>query len=209
MEELSPRLFSFNSPYGACEDCHGIGHLRKFTCDRVVPDPTQPVYAAVAPWAEKDNSYYFSLLYSVGEAFGFEIKTPWKDLTDEQRNVLLYGSQEPILIQADSRYRKGKAGYTRPFEGILPILERQLRDASGEAIRQKLEKFLELVPCASCAGQRLRPEALAVKVGPFRIPELTAISVGQTLDRIERLMGVGEHEGADPLLTDRQIQIGG
>jgi excinuclease ABC subunit A len=208
MEELSPRLFSFNSPYGACEDCHGIGHLRKFTCDRVVPDPTQPVYAAVAPWAEKDNSYYFSLLYSVGEAFGFEIKTPWKDLTDEQRNVLLYGSQEPILIQADSRYRKGKAGYTRPFEGILPILERQLRDASGEAIRQKLEKFLELVPCASCAGQRLRPEALAVKVGPFRIPELTAISVGQTLDRIERLMGVGEHEGADPLLTDRQMQIG-
>ena len=120
MEELSPRLFSFNSPYGACEACHGIGHLRKFTCDRVIPDPSQPVYSAVAPWAEKDNSYYFSLLYSVGEAFGFEIKTPWNELTDEQRDVLLNGSREPILIQADSRYRKGKAGYTRPFEGILP-----------------------------------------------------------------------------------------
>ncbi|TCD57995.1 excinuclease ABC subunit A [Synechococcus sp. BS55D] len=206
-EELSPRLFSFNSPYGACEDCHGIGHLRKFTPERVVPDPSLPVYAAVAPWAEKDNSYYFSLLYSVGEAFGFEIKTPWQELNDDQRDVLLNGSHEPILIQADSRYRKS-AGYQRPFEGILPILERQLRDASGEAQRQKLEKYLELVPCATCAGQRLRPEALAVRVGPFRITELTAVSVGQTLERIERLMGVGAADGAEPLLSSRQIQIG-
>ena len=208
MEELSPRLFSFNSPYGACEVCHGIGHLRKFTSDRVVPDPTQPVYAAVAPWAEKDNSYYFSLLYSVGEAFGFEIKTPWKDLTDEQRDILLNGSSEPILIQADSRYQKGKPGYTRPFEGILPILERQLRDVSGEAQRQKLEKYLELVPCPACGGKRLRPEALAVKVGPFRITDLTSVSVDQTLERIEQMMGVGAHEGSEPLLNSRQIQIG-
>ncbi len=208
MEELSPRLFSFNSPYGACEVCHGIGHLRKFTSDRVVPDPTQPVYAAVAPWAEKDNSYYFSLLYSVGEAFGFEIKTPWKDLTDEQRDILLNGSSEPILIQADSRYQKGKPGYTRPFEGILPILERQLRDVSGEAQRQKLEKYLELVPCPACGGKRLRPEALAVKVGPFRITDLTSVSVDQTLERIEQMMGVGAHEGSEPLLNFRQIQIG-
>ena len=208
MEELSPRLFSFNSPYGACEACHGIGHLRKFTAERVVPDPSLPVYAAVAPWAEKDNSYYFSLLYSVGEAFGFEIKTPWKELTEEQQDVLLNGSREPILIQADSRYRKGSAGYQRPFEGILPILERQLRDASGEAQRQKLEKFLELVPCSSCAGKRLRPEALAVRMGCFRITDLTAVSVGQTLDRIEQLMGVGAFESSAPLLTNRQMQIG-
>ena len=119
MEELSPRLFSFNSPYGACEACHGIGHLRKFTVDRVIPDPTQPVYSAVAPWAEKDNSYYFSLLYSVGEAFGFEIKTPWNELTDEQRDVLLNGSREPILIQADSRYRKGKGDTPGPSKAFF------------------------------------------------------------------------------------------
>jgi len=207
MEELSPRLFSFNSPYGACADCHGIGHLRKFTAERVVPDPSLPVYAAIAPWADKDNSYYFSLLYSVGEAFNFEIKTPWNQLSDEQRDVLLNGSREPILIQADSRYRKS-AGFERPFEGILPILERQLRDASGESIRQKLEKFLELVPCATCHGLRLRPEALAVRVGPYAIHELTAVSVGDTLSRIEALMGVGASEGAEPLLSPRQIQIG-
>ncbi|MFM2173198.1 MAG: excinuclease subunit UvrA [Cyanobacteriota bacterium] len=207
MEELSPRLFSFNSPYGACPDCHGIGHLRQFTMERVIPDPTQPVYAAVAPWAEKDNAYYFSLLYSVGEAFGFEIKTPWNELTAEQHEVLLHGSKEPIPIQADSRYRKSQT-YLRPFEGILPILERQLRDASGESMRQKLEKFLELVPCASCDGLRLKPEALAVRVGPYRIHELTSSSVGESLRRIEQLMGVGAHEGDEPLLSPRQIQIG-
>jgi excinuclease ABC subunit A len=207
MEELSPRLFSFNSPYGACADCHGIGHLRQFTTTRVIPDPNLPVYAAVAPWAEKDNSYYFSLLYSVGEAFGFELKTPWNQLTDEQRDVLLNGSHEPIAIQADSRYRKGQT-YVRPFEGILPILERQLRDASGEAIRQKLEKYLELVPCSTCRGLRLKPEALAVRVGPYAIHELTAVSVAETLFRIEALMGVGASAAAEPLLTPRQIQIG-
>ncbi len=207
MEELSPRLFSFNSPYGACADCHGIGHLRQFTADRVVPDPSLPVYAAIAPWAEKDNSYYFSLLFSVGEAFGFELKTPWNQLTDHQRVVLLHGSDEPIAIKADSRYQKS-SGYERPFEGILPILERQLRDASGESVRQKLEKFLEMVPCATCHGLRLKPEALAVRVGPYRIHELTAVSVGDTLDRIEALMGVGSSEGQDPQLSDRQIQIG-
>ncbi|MGA1013467.1 MAG: excinuclease ABC subunit A, partial [Vulcanococcus sp.] len=188
MEELSPRLFSFNSPYGACADCHGIGHLRQFTKERVIPDPSLPVYAAVAPWAEKDNSYYFSLLYSVGEAFGFEIKTPWNELTEEQHDVLLNGSREPIPIQADSRYKKNQT-YLRPFEGILPILERQLRDASGESIRQKLEKYLELVPCSTCHGLRLKPEALAVRVGPYRIHELTNSSVGESLRRIEELMG--------------------
>ncbi|WP_415399161.1 excinuclease ABC subunit UvrA [Synechococcus sp. W4D4] len=203
MEELSPRLFSFNSPYGACADCHGIGHLRQFTKERVIPDPSLPVYAAVAPWAEKDNSYYFSLLYSVGEAFGFEIKTPWNELTEEQQDVLLNGSREPIPIQADSRYKKNQT-YLRPFEGILPILERQLRDASGESIRQKLEKYLELVPCASCHGLRLKPEALAVRVGPYRIHELTNSSVGESLRRIEELMGI---EGP-ALLNARQIQIG-
>ncbi len=207
IEELSPRLFSFNSPYGACPDCHGLGHLRKFTVDRVIPDPTLPVYAAVAPWSDKENSYYFSLLYSVGEAFGFEIKTPWKDLLEEQQKTLLYGSSEPILIQADSRYSK-KGGYTKPFEGILPILERQLKDASGESSKQKLEKYLELVDCSSCCGKRLRPEALAVKVGPYRITEFTSVSVGETLDRINELIGVGKSKDCNPLLNNRQLQIG-
>ncbi len=207
IEELSPRLFSFNSPYGACPDCHGIGHLKKFTKERVVPDPSLPVYAAVAPWSDKDNSYYFSLLYSAAEAFGFEIKTPWKNLNNKQQDILLYGSKEPILIQVDSRYKKDD-GFKRPFEGIIPILERQLKDAQGESVRQKLEKFLELVPCETCSGKRLRPEALAVKIGPFAITDLTSCSVSQTLNYIENMMGIDVPKKADPLLTSRQRKIG-
>ncbi len=207
IEELSPRLFSFNSPYGACPDCHGLGHLRKFTRERVIPDTSLPVYAAVAPWSDKDNSYYFSLLYSVGEAFGFEIKTPWIDLSETQQDILLNGSSEPILIQADSRYQK-TSSHKRKFEGILPTLERQLNDASGESVRQKLDKYLELVPCQTCSGKRLRPEALAVKVGPYCITELTSISVASTLEKIEKLMGVGKSKDSSPLLSPRQIQIG-
>jgi excinuclease ABC subunit A len=204
MEELSPRLFSFNSPYGACPDCHGIGFLRKFTEQRVVPDQNQPVYSAIAPWSEKDSSYYFSLLYSVGLAYKFELKTPWKDLSRTQQEALLFGTLEPIMIEADSRYSKTK-GYERRFEGVLAILDRQLSDAGGESARQKLEKFQELVPCASCAGKRLRAEALAVRIGPYGITDLTAESVGECLQRIEALMGI-DNCGA-PLMSNRQIQI--
>ena len=206
IEELSPRLFSFNSPYGACSNCHGIGYLKKFTVERVIPDPTLPVYAAVAPWSEKDNSYYFSLLYSVGEAFGFEIKSCWKDLNDKQKEILLYGSDKPILVKVDSRYSKN-SGFKRPFEGILPLLERQLNDANGESAKQKLEKYLELVPCEACSGKRLCPEALAVKIGPYAITDLTSISVSETLECIEQLMGLNK-EKPRSLLTKKQSQIG-
>jgi len=161
----------------------------------------------VAPWSEKENSYYFSLLYSVGEAFGFEIKTPWNELTENQKDILLNGSSEEILIKADSRYNQS-GSFKRKFEGILPTLERQLKDANGESIRQKLEKYLELVPCDTCLGKRLRPEALAVKVGPYSITDLTSISVDETLKAIEKLMGVGGAADAKPLLTSRQIKIG-
>ena len=205
VEELSPRLFSFNSPYGACPDCHGIGFLKKFTFERVIPEVKLPVYAAVAPWSEKDNTYYFSLLYSVGEAYGFELKTPWKDLNDEQQKVLLLGSEKPILIKADSRFNSSP-GFERPFEGILNILERQLNEAHGESTKQKLEKYLELVPCKTCCGKRLRPEALAVKIGPYSITDLTSISVLETLLHIEKIMGLKNKENI--VLSDRQKQIG-
>tara|TARA_Y100001933_G_scaffold215775_1_gene222596 strand:- start:492 stop:3386 length:2895 start_codon:yes stop_codon:yes gene_type:complete len=205
VEELSPRLFSFNSPYGACPDCHGIGFLKKFTFERVIPEVNLPVYAAVAPWSEKDNTYYFSLLYSVGEAYGFELKTPWKDLNELQQKVLLLGSDKPILIKADSRFNSSP-GFERPFEGILNILERQFSEANGESVKQKLEKYLELVPCKTCCGKRLRPEALAVKIGPYSITDLTSISVSETLIHVEKIMGLNNNENV--VLSDRQKQIG-
>ena len=205
MEELSPRLFSFNSPYGACPHCHGLGYLKRFTPEQVVPDPNQPVYAAIAPWSERGNSYYFSVLYSIGKAFGFEIKDPWCELTEEQQRAVLYGTDEPIMIHVDSRFSRGK-GHVRRFEGVLAILERQHRETGSETVRQKLGRYLDHVPCEVCAGLRLRPAALAVRVGPYTINELTAASVRDCLHKVERLCGCGD--GQQPLLSARQATIG-
>jgi len=196
MEELSPRLFSFNSPYGACPNCHGLGSLRTFSADLVVPDPTLPVYAAIAPWSDKDNTYYFSLLYSVGKAFGFEIQTPWNQLTPDQQDVLLYGSEEKIYIEADSRYRDNK-GYHRRYEGVLPMLDRQYNESTSETYKQKLEQYLVDQACEVCGGDRLKPEALAVRIGQCRIKDFTSTSIRECLERVNTLD-----------LTPRQAQIG-
>ena len=186
MEELSPRLFSFNSPYGACPDCHGLGSLRKFSPDLIIPNPTLPVYAAIAPWSDKDNTYYLSLLCSVAEAYSFDIKTPWEKLRDDQKDIVLYGSPDPIWIETDSRYREAK-GYNRRYEGALPMLERQYQEASSDTHKQKLEQYLIDQPCETCSGFRLKPESLAVRIGQFRIHDLTGVSIRECLKRINEL----------------------
>jgi excinuclease ABC subunit A len=196
MEELSPRLFSFNSPYGACPNCHGLGTLRTFSEELVVPDPSLPVYAAIAPWSEKDNTYYFSLLYSVGQAFGFEIQTPWEQLTPDQQYIILHGSDEKIYIESDSRYRDTK-GYSRKYEGVLPMLDRQYRDTTSDLYKQKLEQYLVDQPCDECNGERLKPESLSVRIGQYRIKDFTSVSIRDCLERVNN---------AD--LTSRQAQIG-
>ncbi len=185
MEELSPRLFSFNSPYGACPHCHGIGTLRKFAPDLIVPDPEAPVYAAIAPWSEKDNSYYLELLYSVGQAYGFELQTNWSKLTSDQQQTLLYGEKEETT----------KTDKKQVFKGIVPILQRQYEGGS-ELVKQKLEQYLIDQPCDVCGGKRLKPEALAVKLGQYGILDLTSVSIRDCRERIEKFK-----------LSDRQLQI--
>ncbi|MDX2232601.1 MAG: excinuclease ABC subunit UvrA [Leptolyngbyaceae cyanobacterium bins.349] len=196
MEELSPRLFSFNSPYGACPACHGLGSHRKFSPDLVIPNPELPVYAAIAPWSDKDNTYYLSLLCSVANAFGFDIKTPWKDLTQEQQQVLLHGSKDPIWIEVDSRYRDSK-GYNRRYEGALPLLERQYQEANSDLYKQKLEQYLIDQPCDVCQGKRLKPESLAVRLGQFHLTDLSSVSIRECLNRVNAMQ-----------LSPRQAQIG-
>ena len=204
MDELSPRLFSFNSPYGACPHCHGLGNLRRFSAELVVPDPKSPVYAAIAPWSEKDNTYYFSLLYSVGQAFGFELQSSWESLTEEQKQVVLHGSKEKIYIETDSRYGKNK-GYHRRYEGVLPMLQRQYQESSSEAYKQKLEKYLIDQPCEVCDGARLKPESLAVRIGPYNIKDFTSVSIRDCRDRVYELVG---ENGEAPQLSARQMAIG-
>ncbi|MGB3766351.1 MAG: excinuclease ABC subunit UvrA [Phormidesmis sp.] len=204
MDELSPRLFSFNSPYGACPHCHGLGNLRRFSADLVVPDPKSPVYAAIAPWSEKDNTYYFSLLYSVGQAFGFELQSSWESLSKDQQQTILHGSKEKIYIETDSRYGKNK-GYHRRYEGVLPMLQRQYQESSSDAYKQKLEKYLIDQPCEVCQGARLKPESLAVKIGPYNIKDFTSVSIRDCRDRVYELVG---ENGEAPQLSARQIAIG-
>ncbi len=184
MEELSPRLFSFNSPYGACPHCHGLGSLRRFSPDLVVPDPEAPVYAAIAPWSEKDNSYYLELLYKVGQAYDFELQNNWYKLTDEQRQVILYG--EDGTAEAQNKHS---------YKGAIPILQRQYEGGS-ELIKQKLEQYLVDQPCEVCHGKRLKPEALAVQLGQYRMTDLSGVSIRDCRQRIDELK-----------LSDRQVQI--
>ena len=188
MEELSPRLFSFNSPYGACPQCHGLGNLPTFSPELVVPDPSQPVYAAIAPWSEKDNAYYLSLLYSLGQAHGFEIQTVWSQLTAEQQHLTLYGTKDPIWIEDRKDYRR--------YSGVIPMLQRQYSEASSELQKQKLEQYLVDRPCEVCQGKRLKPEALAVRLGQYRILDLTSVSIRECQHRVNTMQ-----------LSDRQFQI--
>lgn len=195
MEELSPRLFSFNSPYGACSHCHGIGSMRTFSPQLVVPDPDQPLYSAIAPWSDKDNTYYLSLLYSVGEAYGFNIQTPWHKLTKQQQDILLYGTEEPIFFYSDSR--GDGEGYHRHYYGILKMLERNYRETNSDATKQKLEQYLINQPCEVCSGKRLKPASLAVRLGQYNIDDLVSVPIRDCLGKIDHLQ-----------LTQRQATIG-
>jgi excinuclease ABC subunit A len=225
MEELSPRLFSFNSPYGACPQCHGLGSWRTFSPELVIPDPEAPLYRAIAPWGgegrgrwgdgergSKNNlldsestrkkganpkskiqnpksidSYYLGLLYSVGEAYGFELDTPWNLLTAEQQQIVLHGAEKAIWVEEWNNYRR--------YGGVIPILQRQY-DEGSELQKQKLEQFIVERPCEVCQGQRLKPEALAVRLGQYRVTDLTGVSIRECRGRVDNLK-----------LSDRQAQI--
>jgi excinuclease ABC subunit A len=188
MEELSPRLFSFNSPYGACPACHGIGSSRTFDPELIIPDPNAAIYHAIAPWSDKDNSYYLSLLYSLGQAAGFALDTPWNKLTPEQQALVLEGQTEPIWMEDLDAHRR--------FKGVLKTLDRQYNDAS-ELQKQKLEQYLTNRPCEACGGNRLKAEAQSVKLGQYGILDFTSAAIDECLARLDRLE-----------LTDKQIKIG-
>lgn len=194
MDELSPRIFSFNSPYGACPACHGLGFIKTFEPSLIIPDPGLPLYAAIAPWAEKNHTYYLSLLVSVANYGGFDIKTPWSELSEYQKDIVLYGTTEKIAIQTDSRY--DRQSYLKRYEGVIGILQQQYQESNSEANQQKLEQYLVPKVCDTCGGTRLKPEALGVRIGGYRITDFTAVSIGECLERIKNLK-----------LNDRTAQI--
>lgn len=161
--ELQPRNFSFNSPYGACPECDGLGTKAEFDPDLIIPDKNLSVAdGAIVPWKLYISNYKKEILKAVAQAYGFSVHTPIKNLTKEQLNALLYGTDRPVRVSYVNRYGRRRT-ITTYFEGVIPILQEDYRDGDDEW-REELRKFMALRPCPACKGARLKPESLAVTV---------------------------------------------
>ena len=208
-EELAPRNFSFNSPYGACPTCDGLGSRLEVAPELVVPDATLSINeGGLAPWANNTLEYWFRVLEAVGDAHGFSLDTPWKRLPKKARDVVLYGSDEEIYVRYKNRYGRQRSYYTT-YEGVIPNLERRYRETDSDASREKLEQFMRETPCRACRGLRLRPESLAVTVADLNISQLTDLSIRKTLDFLEA-MALSEREQmiAERLLKEIRSRLG-
>ena len=177
--ELSPRMFSFNSPYGACPACHGLGVKIEIDEDLVVPDRTKTLAeGAIAPWKNAMmGTYYTQLLNGVADKYGFSMNTQFNVLTEEARRAVLYGMDGKVKYHLESKSGDSSYEGTTRFEGVIPNLERLYRQTQSEARRQEIEKYMRSLPCPSCKGKRLIPEMLAVKVNGKSIIDTTELSV--------------------------------
>ena len=180
-DELQPRNFSFNSPYGACQTCDGLGVRLEVDAALVVPDPDLSIAeGALAPWSSGRVEYWDRVLDAVADSHGFSTKTPWKKLSKKVRDVVLYGSDEEIYVKYKNRYGRTRSYWTT-YEGVVPVVERRHVETDSESQRERLEEFMREVPCRACGGARLRPETLAVTVGDLNISQLTSLSIRETL----------------------------
>ena len=194
--ELTPQLFSFNSPQGACPSCDGLGSMMYFDPDLIVPNQELSLReGAVAPWAKSSSVYYIQMLEALADHYDFDIFAPYKSLPAKIKEVILNGSgKEEIRFffeKADRRHF-----YTRPFEGIIHNLERRYRETDSSMIREEIEKYMNNRPCPKCHGARLRQEALNVKVGDLGINRVTSMSVAKAREFFNQLT-----------LTSREMEI--
>ncbi|MDP9343134.1 MAG: excinuclease ABC subunit UvrA [Actinomycetota bacterium] len=202
--ELAPRNFSFNSPYGACQTCDGLGTYLQVDPELVVPDPELTIEdGAVAPWGgtRTRDSYWYRLLEAVAEAHGFSTKTPWRKLSKAAREVVLYGSDEKVYVKYRNRWGRVRS-YWSTYEGIVPNVERRHQEAGSDSQRERLEQYMREVPCRACNGARLRPETLAVTVGGLNIWELTRQAIRGTLAFVESL----ELTDREQLIAERLLK---
>ena len=176
IEEIEPRLFSFNSPHGACPACDGLGNQMYFDADLVVPDPGRSLKdGVIAPWAKSSSSYYIQTLEGLARHYKVSMTVPFSELPEEVCAAILGGTEQAVSITYDD----GARSYTtrRPFEGVLPNMERRWRETDSSWIREELARYQSTAACETCAGHRLKPEALAVKVGGLHISEVAAMSI--------------------------------
>ncbi|MGH3057223.1 MAG: excinuclease ABC subunit UvrA, partial [Gaiellaceae bacterium] len=188
LPELQPRVFSFNSPHGACPRCTGLGAQQEIDPDLLVPDPALSIgEGALVPWSLGSSSYYESIIQAIAERYEIDLDTPWCKLTEEQQNLFLYGTNgDKIYVTYRNRMGRRRA-YMLAFEGIVPSLERRYKETDSSQQRERIEEYMSFRPCPACKGARLRPEVLAVTVGERNIHELTRLSVTRAIEFLEGL----------------------
>ncbi len=203
--ELEPRIFSFNSPHGACERCHGLGFQRVIDPELVVPDPTLSLEeGALQPWRLGHSRYWKRVVEAVAESNGVDTTTPWQELTADEREIFLYGTgSERHKVSYRNRFGRSRS-YSVRFEGIVNNLERRYGETDSERVRERIEGYMAEQPCPECDGARLRPESLAVKVGGTSIAEFSALSARAAGEWIEALE-MNETERAIARLIVREI----
>jgi excinuclease ABC subunit A len=204
--ELEPRIFSFNSPHGACERCHGLGFQRVIDPELVVPDPTLALSeGALQPWRTGHSRYWKRLVEAVADDFAVDVDAPWQELSDEDREIFLYGTGgERHKVSYTNRFGRRRS-YSVRFEGIVNNLERRYDDTDSDGVRERIEGYMAEQPCPECKGARLRPESLAVKVGGISIHDYTQLSARAALEWI-RDLEMTETERAIARLLVREIE---
>jgi excinuclease ABC subunit A len=182
IDEIEPRLFSFNNPFGACPVCDGLGSKLYFDPEMVVPDASKSLRdGAIAPWANSSSNYYVQALESLAKHFRFSLGTAWKDLPKKTRDVILYGSgEEAVTMIFDDGTRSYKT--TRPFEGVITNMDRRFRETDSAWVREELGRFQSTSPCEACEGRRLKPEALAVRIDGRNIADVAEFSILQAAE---------------------------
>ncbi len=187
IEEIEPRLFSFNNPFGACPACDGLGTQMEFDPELVVPDHSKTLDdGAVAPWASSTSKYYQQTLRAIAKHFGFKTNVAWEKLPKTAQDIILHGSgDEDVTVTYDDGSRSYKV--SRPFEGVIPNMARRWRETDSQWARDELSKYQTISSCPTCHGQRLKPEALAVKIDKSTISDITALSIGKAADWFETL----------------------
>ena len=215
VDDLEPRSFSFNSPYGACPECVGLGIRKEVDPELVVPDPDLTLAeGAVAPWSMGHTADYFTrMMAGLGESMGFDVDTPWRKLPAKARKAILDGCDEQVHVRYKNRYGRTRSYYA-DFEGVLAYLQRRMEQTESEQMKERLEGFMRDVPCPQCQGTRLKPEILAVtltagELGAKSIAEVCALSISDCAEFLNTLtLGAREAAIAGQVLKEVQSRLG-
>jgi excinuclease ABC subunit A len=188
LPELEPRIFSFNSPHGACPRCTGLGAQQEIDPDLLVPDPTLSIgEGALVPWSLGNSSFYESVIQAIADRYEIDLEAPWQDLSEELQNLFLFGTNgDKIYVQYRNRMGRRRS-YMLAFEGIVASLQRRYRETDSSQQRERIEEYMSFRPCPVCNGARLKPEVLAVTVGGNNIHEFTRMSVQRAIEFVDEL----------------------